>query len=257
MNYLIITKRGIFVICFVVVLAVSVITATSSKTISVSAQTSTERLPIYCVDTNEKKIAITFDAAWGADDIEEILNILNEYNAKATFFVVGEWAQTYPEQLKSIYNSGHEIGNHSYNHNLYSKLTAEDIKADIEKSNDEIEKIIGVRPKLFRFPSGDFNSEAVKVVRECGLQPIQWNCDSLDWQGLEKEEIVKRVTSGADNGSIVLFHNDVKNTPEAIREVLNNLSKKNYEFVTVSELIFDEPYRIDETGRQIKELTKA
>ena len=252
MRYVIITKRGLSVICLATIIAISVIASLNKRSIDVAAVAGTERLPVYCVETDEKKIAVTFDAAWGADDIPQILEILNKHKAKATFFVVGKWVELYPESVKAIFKDGHEIGNHSYNHSLYSKLSADEISADVKKCNDAIFKVTGKNPSLFRFPSGDYSETAVKTVRSDNLQAIQWNVDSLDWQGLSKEEIIRRVVPSAENGSIILFHNDVKNTPEALDEVLSELSNKGYSFVTVSQLIYQKPYRIDAAGRQYK-----
>lgn len=238
--------------CIVMIAAVSLLSFSREKSVEAAAISGTEKLPIYCVDTEEKKLAITFDAAWGADDIEHILEVLGRHNAKATFFIVGKWAELYPDKVKSIFAAGHEIGNHSYNHKLYGKLSAQEMTADVEKCNKIISDITGEKITLLRFPSGDYNELAVKTVRGMKLQPIQWNVDSLDWQGLSTEEITKRVISGADNGSIILFHNDVKNTDEALDGILTELEKKGYSFVTVSQLIYSEPYRIDATGKQFK-----
>lgn len=250
MRYIIITKKSMFVLFAVTVLTLSVFVTLNDRRTATASATATENLPIYCVNTDARKLAITFDAAWGAEDTDRLLQILNKYNAKATFFVVGTWAENNSSELYKLFSAGHEIGNHSYAHKLYGKLSTEEIVADTEKCNKLIADITGVAPVLFRFPSGDYNENAVKTVRQQQLEPIQWNVDSLDWQGLSKDEIVKRVVSGADDGSIILFHNDVKNTPEALEEILNVLSKKEYSFVTVSQLIYSKPYRIDATGKQ-------
>lgn len=252
MKYIIITKRGLTVLCFVTVIAVSLFVSAREKRAVAASAAGTETLPIYCVDTAEKKVAVTFDAAWGADDIPELLQILKNHNAKATFFIVGEWAKRYPEQVKSIFEAGHEIGGHSYSHSMYSKLSKEEISEDTEKCSREISAITGKTPTLMRFPSGDYNELAVKSVREMNLQPIQWSVDSLDWQGLSKDEIIKRVVTKTENGSIILFHNDVKNTDAALDEILTKLESKGYSFVGVSELIYESPYRIDAQGKQFK-----
>lgn len=252
MKYFIITKKGLSILCIAVLVAVSLLSFTTEKSVKASAVSGTKKLPVYCVNTNEKKLAITFDAAWGADDIPHILEVLAKHNAKATFFIVGKWAELYPDQVKSICAAEHEIGNHSYNHTLYGKLSAQEIKDDAEKCNKILSDVSGKEITLLRFPSGDYSELAVKTVRDMKLQPIQWNVDSLDWQGLSKEEITKRVVSGADNGAVILFHNDVKNTDEALDTILTQLEQKGYSFVTVSQLIYSEPYRIDATGRQFK-----
>lgn len=252
MKYIIITKRGLTVLCFVTIIAVSLFVSAREKRAVAASAAGTETLPIYCVDTAEKKLAITFDVAWGADDIPELLQTLKNHKAKATFFIVGEWAKLYPDQVKSIFEAGHEIGSHSYTHSLYGKLSKEEINGDTGKCNREISAITGEIPTLMRFPSGDYNELAVKAIREMDLQPIQWSVDSHDWQGISKEEIIKRVVTKAENGSIILFHNDVKNTDAALDEILTKLESKGYSFAGVSELIYEEPYRIDAKGKQFK-----
>ena len=252
MKYFIVTKRSLFVSALVFLTAITVAAAfKGERTVRVNA--SQKRfIPIYCVQTDEKKLAITFDAAWGADDTEQLIEILNKYNAKATFFVVGTWAEKNPDSVKAFFDTGHEIANHSYNHTLYSKLSKEEISADIEKCNGIIQDITGERPALLRAPSGDYTDSSETAAKELNMCTVQWSVDSLDWKGLSSEEIEKRVINAAGNGSIILFHNDVKNTPAALDNILSELSEKGYSFVSVSELIYKENYKIDSAGRQIK-----
>lgn len=247
---MIITRKTVF-ITFVVLLSGAILLACASKQSQVASANAEKIIPIYCVDTQEKKIALTFDAAWGADDTDEIIDILGQYNAKATFFVVGDWARKYPDEVKALYSAGHEIGNHSDTHKAYSKLSAEEIAADIENCNEAVNNAIGVKPTLIRAPSGDYNNTSETACRNAAMTTIQWSVDSLDWQGLSSDEIISRVVNAADCGSIILFHNDVRNTPQALRGILNVLSQQGYSFVSVGELIYKENYRIDATGKQI------
>ena len=159
----------------------------------------------------------------------------------------------YPESVKKLFEAGHEIENHSYNHTLYSKLDENAVCADIEKCNTALENITGKKPTLLRSPSGDYTNVSEIAAKKSGMTTIQWSVDSLDWRGLSSEEIKTRVLSAAENGSIILFHNDVKSTPEALDGILSSLSEKGYSFVGVSELIFPEPYKIDGAGKQIKQ----
>lgn len=253
MRYLLLTKRSLFTALLLAVSAVLVTAGVSRQYRTQSAANTSERkIPIYCVDTDEKKIAITFDAAWGADDTDELLAILAEYNAKATVFAVGDWVRQNPDAVKAFYEAGHTIANHSDTHKAYSKLSYEEIKADIQRCNAEIEKCIGKAPALVRVPSGDYTNDAINAAENLSMQTIQWSVDSLDWQGVSVEEMVERVTGAVENGSILLFHNDVKNTPEALRQILQILSERGYRFVTVDELIYTEDFRIDATGKQHK-----
>ncbi len=253
MNYLLLTKRTLFTALTLVMSAVLVIAGISKRyEAAQTAKTQERKLPVYCVETAEKKIAVTFDAAWGAEDTDTLLAILSEYQAKATVFVVGDWVRKYPDSVKAFYDAGHTIGNHSDSHKAYSKLSLAEIEADIEACNAEIEKITGQKPKLLRAPSGDYNNDTITAAEALSMQTVQWSVDSLDWQGLSVEEMVSRVTGAVENGSVLLFHNDVKNTPEALRQILQTLSEKGYQFVTVEELLYWDNYRIDAAGRQHK-----
>lgn len=209
-------------------------------------------LPIYCVARDDKKIAITFDAAWGNDDTKELLRILRKYKAKATFFLVGFWVEKYPEDVLEIYKEGHEIGSHSDKHLHMSKLSVEAIVEDVKNCEKKIVKLIGKKPNVFRPPYGDYNNTLIKTLTSLGYYVIQWDVDSLDWKDLSADEIAQRVLKRVKSGSIVLFHNNAKNTKYALPKVLDELSKRGYQFVTVSELIYKNNYYIDHQGVQRK-----
>ena len=140
-------------------------------------------LPIYCVDRPEKVCAISFDAAWGADNTQGILDVLAKYNVKATFFVVGNWADQYPQQAKAIVESGCELMNHSNAHGHFNSMSTAEIQADVTACNDKIEALTGVRPTLIRCPFGEYDDHVITAIREMGMEPIQWDVDSLDWKG--------------------------------------------------------------------------
>ena len=233
-------------------LTITIISTVTISHIGTTVSKSLRKLPIYSVDTNEKKIAITFDAAWSAEDTDELIEILKNHNAKATVFAVGDWVEKNPEAVKKFHKSGHEMANHSDTHAAFSKISREEIKQEIVDCNKKIEKITGVAPKLVRAPSGDYDNKSIEVTESLGIKMIQWDCDSLDWKLLSVDEMYSRVTSKVQNGSIILFHNGVENTPVALDKILTKLEKDGYEFVTVSELIYWENYEIDNTGRQIK-----
>lgn len=253
MRYMLITRRALSVGLVLMLAAAFVLAGVSNRYASnTTAGTQTRRLPVYCVETDEKKIAVTFDAAWGAEDTDELLQILAEYNAKATVFAVGDWVRKNPESVKAFYDAGHTIGNHSDSHKAYGELTYDELLTDMEACSAAIETCTGARPRVLRAPSGDYTDDTITAAEALGMQTVQWSVDSLDWQGLSVEEMVERVTAATENGSILLFHNDVKNTPDALREILRILSEEGYSFVTVEELIYWEDYRIDSAGRQYK-----
>jgi len=210
-----------------------------------------KELPIYYVDTQEKKIAISFDAAWGDEFTEEILNILDEYDVKTTFFLVDFWVTKYPEMVKMIDERGHEIGNHSTSHPYMSKLNADQITQELKKTEEDIQKITGKRTILFRPPYGDYNDTLISTCRDNGYYVIQWDVDSLDWKELGVQQVVDRVTRNVKNGSIVLFHNNAKYVTQYLPIVLQKLKAQGYEIVPISELIYKENFYIDNTGKQI------
>ncbi|MGE5677538.1 MAG: polysaccharide deacetylase family protein [Pseudomonadota bacterium] len=207
-------------------------------------------LPVYCVDTPEKKIAISFDAAWGADFTPDLLEILKKYDVKTTFFLVGFWVDKYPEMVSLIDSEGHEIGNHSSKHPHMSQLSREQITAELKKTSEKIEALTNKKVTLFRPPFGDYNNRLIETSRELGLQVIQWDVDSLDYKDYGADAIVKRVLSKVKNGSIVLFHNNATYTKDALPVILENLQKEGYKIVPVSELIYKDNYYIDHTGMQ-------
>lgn len=234
------------------VLGTMISTVTLSH-ISTTASNSIRKLPIYCVETDEKKIAVTFDAAWSAEDTDELIEILNNHNAKATFFAVGDWVEKNPDAVKKLCKNGHEMGNHSDTHAAFSKISREEIKQEILNCNKKIKEITGVAPKLVRAPSGDYDNKSIEVAESLDMKMVQWDCDSLDWKLLSVDEMYARVTSKVQNGSILLFHNGVENTPAALDKILTKLEKDGYEFVTVSELVYWDEYKIDHTGKQIRQ----
>ena len=217
---------------------------------AVGASASARQLPIYCVQRDQKLVSISFDAAWGNEDTQQLIDILGQYGITATFFVVGDWADKYPESVKALHDAGHEVMNHSNTHAHYPQLSAEEIIADLNACNDKIEAITGVRPTLVRLPYGDYDDKSISAVRSIGMEPIQWDVDSLDWKDLSAQEITSRVTSKVQPGSIVLFHNAALHTPEALPTILETLIQDGYTFVPISQMILTGSYTIDHTGRQ-------
>ena len=198
-----------------------------------------------------EKIAISFDAAWGAEYTQKILDILEERNIKTTFFLVGFWIDKYPERVKEIAERGHEVANHSTTHPEMSKLSRDQIITEIKTTQEKIEKLAGVRAvRLFRPPFGDYNDLLIQTCREIDFHVIQWDVDSLDWKELGVDHMFNRVIKNVGNGSIVLFHNNAKYITEALPLILDHLLAEGYEIVPVSELIYKQNYRIDHTGRQ-------
>ena len=209
-------------------------------------------VPIYNVDTAEPKIALTFDSAWGAEDIDSILATLQEEDVKATFFVLGQWAEKYPEVIKKMVQEGHDVANHSYSHPHIAALSYDEAKSEILKANETIEKISGKKNDLFRAPYGEYTDNVIMAANDLGLFTIQWDVDSLDWKNIGREAIVKRIVDRTKNGSIILMHNGTEDTAIALPDVIKKLKEKGFSFVKVSELIYSEDYKIESTGKQSK-----
>lgn len=248
MKFLILTKKQLTIAISLVLAAIIIIIAS----ISVYAS-SNKLLPIYCVETDKKQIAISFDAAWGNDDTEELIEILKEYDVPATFFVVGAWVDKYPESVKQLSDAGHQIQNHSNTHPNMPQLSASQMVDEIKACNEKIKAVTGKTPTLFRPPYGDYNNQTIKTLSDLNMYTIQWDVDSLDWKdNATAESICKRVTSKVKNGSIVLFHNDAEHTPEALPQILKCLKDEGYEFVFIEDLILKENYEIKHDGTQCK-----
>ncbi|MHC1683567.1 MAG: polysaccharide deacetylase family sporulation protein PdaB [Clostridiaceae bacterium] len=210
-----------------------------------------KKLPIYSVDTSEKKIAITFDSTWGENNTNEILKILKKYDAKATFFLLGRWVEDFSAEAKAINDQGHEIGNHSYKHSDFSKDSKEEILKEISRGDEAIKKITGETPKLFRVPSGSYNDNAIDIINNSEHICIQWDVDSIDWKNEGVDVEYDRIMKKVNPGSIILFHNGAKYTPKTLERVLAKLSADGYQFVSVSDLIYKNNYIIDINGKQI------
>ncbi len=218
---------------------------------SVETSVSTKELPIYSVETEDKKIAITFDSAWNDNDIDSIISTLNQFSCPSTFFVTGDWAQRFPESLKTLYNAGHEIASHSYNHTLYSTLSKEQIIQDMDKCDNIIQSVIGIKPNLMRAPSGDYTNNSILAAKETNRYCIQWDVDSLDWKELSEAQMKDRIMKKVKPGSILLFHNGTKQTAAALPNLLKALCDEGYTFVKVGDLIYKDNFTIDHTGKQI------
>lgn len=214
-------------------------------------KTGGREIPIYCVQRPDNKIALTFDCAWNDSDIQKICETLKKHSVHATFFLVGDWAEKYPESVKLLAQEGHEIGNHSYNHAHYSRLSPKQMTEDMDKCDAVIKELTGRDVTLFRAPYGEYNNSVIKTCKESGREYIQWSVDSIDYGGASKEDIIRRSTKKTAAGDILLLHNGTDNTADALDEILTALCAE-FEPVTVSELIYRDGYEIDHTGRQIK-----
>ena len=248
-------KAAASAVALVVLTAVIFWTTNSPAVVGVSA--SDRQLPIYCVQRDDKTVALSFDAAWGNEDTQELIDILNKYNIHATFFVVGQWVDKYPESVKALSDAGNEVMSHSDDHAHFTQLSADEIKSNIAASNEKIKNITGTEPTLFRCPYGEYNDTVISTVNSMGMSAIQWDVDSLDWKGISASDISDRVLKNVKSGSIVLFHNAAENTPEALPGIIEGLIADGYKIVPVSQILLTGDYTIDNTGMQCKTKTNS
>ncbi len=221
----------------------------NSQTVGAGAS-SNRLLPIYSVETEEKKIAISFDCAWGVEYTDTLLTIMEQNDIKCTFFAVEFWVKKYPEYAKKIVEKGHELGTHSRTHPYMSKLSKEQILDELTTSKNAIEELTGQKVTLFRPPYGDYSNPLIESCNQLNLYPVQWDVDSLDWKNLSGTEIALRIINGTKNGSIILCHNNGLHTAEALPMIFSTLKNRGYQFVPIGQLIYKTDYYMDGNGRQ-------
>lgn len=223
----------------------------NQNTVQTSA-TNQKRLPIYNVETNENKVALTMNCAWNADDIDSILETLKNNDTQITFFMVGDWIEKFPDAVKKISEAGHEIASHSDTHPHVNNLSYEENIEEIEKSNEKIEKITGSRTNIYRPPYGEYNNTVIKAAEDKGYYCIQWNLDTLDYTGLTGDEMWNRLKDKLKSGDIILTHNGTEHTADSLEQIIKNIKAKGLKLVKVSDLIYKDGYTINNNGTQIR-----
>lgn len=221
----------------------------SNEILYVSAQK--RLLPIYSVETNQKIVSLTFDCAWGADDIPDIIKTLTKNNITATFFTVGDWVMKYSESISALAETGMEIGNHSYSHAHVNNLSLEENIKDMKKCNELIENITNTKVKYYRGPYGEYNNTVMSAAESENMKVVQWDIDTLDYTGKTPDEMCERIKSKLRNGSIILMHNDTKYTAQGLQQIIDTIRNEGYEIIPLDELIYKENYTINHEGRQI------
>lgn len=197
---------------------------------------------IWEVPVKEKVVAITFDDGPNDDYTPQVLDLLKKYNAKATFFLVGERVTKYPDVVRREITEGHEVANHTYTHARLQYLSEEQIKSQLDRTHDAIIKAAQVEPVLFRPPFGYYSERSINAVHELGYLTVMWSWhqDTFDWQNPGVYRIVSNVLKDTKKGDIVLFHDhggDRSQTIDALKQILPALQKQGYQFVTVSQLL--------------------
>ena len=253
MKFVVIKKKS-FWLCIVSILSMILLSINiqGGASASVFFGNAPRLVPIYSVDTPDKKVALTFDTAWGADKTLDILKILKEYNVNATFFMVGFWVEKYPDMVRAIDEQGIEIGTNSNTHPDFVTLSESQMELELTTSINTIKAITNKEVKLFRAPYGSYNNTMLNLCSDMGLTTIQWDVDTLDWKGYSGVDICERVMSKVKNGSIILNHNNADHVLDALPLVLERLLNAGYKVVSVGELIYDSDYYIDNLGIQRK-----
>ena len=214
-----------------------------------------EQMPVLSVQTDVKEIALTIDTAFGNDKTQEILDILDEYNVKATFFVVGMWAQENPEAMQKIIESGHEVQNHSMDHMRYPDLKVEEILTDAQAAQTLLNEETGKNANIIRMPFGAFDDKSVKILMDNDFIPVKWSVDAQDWKTDEVKTVYNNVIDNIKGGDIIMLQNNTVGAVGALPDIITKLLDKGYEFKTISELLPEGKITIDEKGRasQLKE----
>lgn len=242
------------IIAFSVIAAAILIGCGYVTTVALASSRVGEReLPIYCVDTKEKKIAISFDAAWGAEDFYRIMDILDAHQIHTTFFMTGGWVDANPECVKTLVEKGHDLGNHSDHHYDMTAISGSEKREELMSVHDKVKELTGYEMRLFRPPYGAYDNSVITTAYDCNYYPIQWSVDSLDWKDYGVSSIIDTVCNHPSlaPGAIILCHNGARYTADALDELLTNLENQGYTIVPISELILTENYHMDATGKQI------
>lgn len=198
---------------------------------------------------NENKVALTFDDGPDPRFTPQILDILKEYNVKATFFLMGARAEKYPDLVKRIQDEGHIIGNHTFFHpNLVKQADVQTLEREVTNTENKLAQLVGYRTKLFRAPYGFLYNELVEKLRDMNYSVVAWSVDSLDWRESPPEQIAYNVLSNIQPGAIILMHDgaawdeDRTNTIKSLRQIIPNLKEQGFQFETVPKLL-NIPYK--------------
>lgn len=217
---------------------------------SVPAANMSQAMPVCRVSTGDKVVALTFDTAFGDKDYTlKILDVLKKENVKSTFFVMGIWAEEYPDVVNEIADS-QEVASHSMNHLRYPDLTESAVLDDANEAADTIFELTGYDTKLLRLPFGAFNATVIMTLENAGYVPVKWSLDSLDWKGISAKKIYDNVLSNVKSGDIIMFQNNMQETPDALSEIILGLREDGYKIVPLSEMLLKNNYITDSEGTQ-------
>lgn len=221
--------------------------------VTVSNNVYGKELPIQSVETEEKKAVLTFECAWDHSSIKDILEILEDHNVRAAFFVTGDWVKQYPEDVRRIVQGGHDIGNHSATHRNMVQLEKEEIEKELKETHQAVKELTGKEMKFFRPPYGAFNDTVILTAKEGGYLTVMGNIDSMDWKDYGAKTILRTVMEDKElqGGSIIRLNSEAKYTKEALPKLIEILEREGFRLVPLSQLLYEEAYHLDVKGRQI------
>jgi peptidoglycan/xylan/chitin deacetylase (PgdA/CDA1 family) len=195
--------------------------------------------------TGKKMVCLTFDDGPDGEITPQVLNILKRYHVKASFFFVGNKIEQYPEIINTAYQEGHLVLSHTWSHRQLNAMEEQEIRREVEMSEDKIYELIGERPAFIRPPYGEVDEKVARAIKNRGGKIILWSIDTLDWSQKEKNNIVKNVTEHVRPGDIILMHcdSDKTETVKALPEIITILRQKGYQFVDLGEMLQINPYK--------------
>jgi len=222
---------------------------------SVSTNSDGKELAIHCIDTKKPQVALSFDAASESEDLQTILDILAKHDVKATFFMTGQWVESYPDDVMRIYEAGHDLGNHGETHSSMSELSVDQRTEELMNVHEKVTALTGVEMELFRPPYDEYTNKVLKEIAANNYYTIEWSIDSADWKDYGADSIVQTVTQhkNLENGAIILMRIGTKYTKDALEGIITTLQDQGYELVPVSSLIYKDNYYVDPAGKQIRE----
>lgn len=229
---IVLNKKKLLLLLVLVLLIIAFLV--SLKRISINTMNYYD--PIYSGADDDKEVAFACNVVWGNEYLPEILRILKENDIRITFFIGGDWAEKYPEELRTLYSAGHELGNHGQNHKKQSQLNIEQNKQEILKAEEAIKSVTGVKTFLFAPPYGDVNDTVANSAEALGYKVIMWSIDTIDWNTKDYKKILERVEKKQHNGAIILMH-PTEVTVKALPDMIRSLKTKGYEIVEVSEVL--------------------
>jgi len=196
--------------------------------------------PMYKGNEKGNYVSLLINVAWGEEELDEMIKILERLNVQATFFFEGRYAEEHQEQVLKIHQKGHLIGNHSYSHPArWGTYTYDQYKEEIVKTNEVLTSITGNPVIYFAPPGGEFNDKTVKAAYDQGMYTILWTADTIDWKGHSAQTILDRVMKKVEPGSLVLMHPKPE-TVIALEPMITNLREADYEFKTVDQMVTGE-----------------